>query len=68
MFSFGDQSNLIDKARRVASKGDYLKAVQILQSALRNQNSDLPLILEIMHIYHSVDKLNEVIIWAEKGA
>jgi len=68
MFSFGDQSNLIDKARRVTSKGDYLKAVQILQSALRNQNSDLPLILEIMHTYHSVDKLNEVIIWAEKGA
>ena len=68
MFSFGDQSNLIDKARRVASKGDYLKAVQILQSALRNENSDLPLVLEIMHIYHSVDKLNEVIIWAEKGA
>lgn len=68
MFTFGDQSNLIEKARRVSSKGDYLKAVQILQSALRNQNSDLPLILEIMHTYHSVDKLNEVIIWAEKGA
>ncbi len=68
MFSFGDQSNLIDKARRVASKGDSLKAVQILQNALRNEESDLPLILEIMHLYHSVDKLNEVIIWAEKGA
>ncbi len=68
MFTFGDQSNLIDKARRVASKGDSLKAVQILQSALRNDNSDLPLILEIMHTYHSIDKLNEVIIWAEKGA
>jgi len=68
MFSFGDQSNLIDKARRVASKGDSLKAVQILQNALRNEESDLPLILEIMHLYHAVDKLNEVIIWAEKGA
>ena len=68
MFTFGDQSNLIDKARRVASKGDSLKAVQILQNALRNEESDLPLILEIMHLYHSVDKLNEVIIWAEKGA
>ncbi len=67
MFSFGDQSNLIDKARRVASKGDTLKAVQILQNALRNDESDLPLILEIMHLYHAVDKLNEVIIWAEKG-
>jgi tetratricopeptide (TPR) repeat protein len=67
MFTFGDQSNLIDKARRVASKGDSLKAVQILQNALRNDNSDLPLILEIMHTYHSIDKLNEVIIWAEKG-
>jgi tetratricopeptide (TPR) repeat protein len=68
MFTFGDQSNLIDKARRVASKGDSLKAVQILQSALRNDNSDLPLILEIMHTYHAIDKLNEVIIWAEKGS
>jgi tetratricopeptide (TPR) repeat protein len=68
MFSFGDQSNLIDKARRVASKGETLKAVQILQNALRNDESDLPLILEIMHLYHSIDKLNEVIIWAEKGA
>lgn len=68
MFSFGDQSNLIDKARRVASKGDSLKAVQILQNALRDDESDLPLILEIMHLYHAVDKLNEVIIWAEKGA
>ncbi len=68
MFTFGDQSNLIDKARRVASKGDHLKAVKILQGALRNDESDLPLILEIMHLYHSVDKLNEVIIWAEKGS
>jgi len=68
MFTFGDQSNLIDKARRVASKGDYLKAVKILQAALRNDESDLPLILEIMHLYHSIDKLNEVIIWAEKGS
>ena len=67
MFSFGDQSNLIDKARRVASKGDSLKAVRILQNALRDDESDIPLILEIMHLYHSVDKLNEVIIWAEKG-
>ena len=68
MFTFGDQSNLIDKARRVAAKGDHLKAVKILQSALRNDESDLPLILEIMHLYHSVDKLNEVIIWAERGS
>ncbi len=68
MFTFGDQSNLIDKARRVASKGDSLKAIKILQGALRNDESDLPLILEIMHLYHSIDKLNEVIIWAEKGA
>jgi tetratricopeptide (TPR) repeat protein len=68
MFTFGDQSNLIDKARRVASKGDSLKAVKILQAALRNDESDLPLILEMMHLYHSIDKLNEVIIWAEKGA
>ncbi len=68
MFTFGDQSNLIDKARRVAAKGDSLKAVQILQNALRNHNSDLPLILEIMHTYHAIDKLNEVIIWAEKGS
>jgi tetratricopeptide (TPR) repeat protein len=68
MFTFGDQSNLIDKARRVASKGDSLKAVKILQGALRNDESDLPLILEIMHLYHAIDKLNEVIIWAEKGA
>ena len=67
MFSFGDQSNLIDKARRVASKGDSLKAVKLLQGALRNAESDLPLILEIMHLYHAIDKLNEVIIWAEKG-
>jgi len=68
MFTFGDQSNLIDKARRVASKGDSLKAVKILQGALRKDESDLPLILEIMHLYHAIDKLNEVIIWAEKGA
>jgi tetratricopeptide (TPR) repeat protein len=68
MFTFGDQSNLIEKARRVASKGDYLKAVKILQGALRNAESDLPLVLEIMHLYHSIDKLNEVIIWAEKGS
>jgi len=68
MFTFGDQSNLIDKARRAASKGDSLKAIKILQGALRNDESDLPLILEIMHLYHSLDRLNEVIIWAEKGA
>ncbi|MEJ2567683.1 MAG: hypothetical protein P8Z50_02215, partial [candidate division WOR-3 bacterium] len=39
-----------------------------MQGALRTEESDLPLILEIMHLYHSVDKLNEVIIWAEKGS
>lgn len=68
MFAFGDQSNLIDKARRVAAKGDSLKAIKILKNALRNEESDLPLILEIMHTYHAIDKLNEVIIWAEKGS
>jgi tetratricopeptide (TPR) repeat protein len=67
MFNFSDHSNVIDKARRVAAKGESLKAVKILQNALREDNSDLPLILEIMHTYHAIDKLNEVIVWAEKG-
>ncbi|MEO0293925.1 MAG: tetratricopeptide repeat protein [candidate division WOR-3 bacterium] len=68
MFNFSDQSNIIDKARRAAAKGEYLKAIKILQNALKNEPSDLPLILEIMHTYHAIDKLNEVIIWAEKGS
>jgi tetratricopeptide (TPR) repeat protein len=67
MFSFGDKSNVIDKARRVLSKGDSVKAVEILRNALTNDESDLPLILEIMHTYLTVDKLNEVIVWAKKG-
>ena len=67
MFSFGDKSNVIDKARKVLSKGDSVKAVDILRNALTNDESDLPLILEIMHTYLTVDKLNEVIVWAKKG-
>ncbi len=67
MFSFGDKSNVIDKARKVLSKGDSIKAVEILRNALTNDESDLPLILEIMHTYLTVDKLNEVIVWAKKG-
>jgi tetratricopeptide (TPR) repeat protein len=67
MFSFGDKSNVIDKARRVLSKGDSSKAVDILKSALTDDESDLPLILEIMHTYLTTDKLNEVIVWAKKG-
>lgn len=67
MFSFGDKSNTIDKARRVSSKGEPSKAVEILKNAFTQEESDLPLILEIMHTYLIMDKLNEVTVWAKKG-
>lgn len=67
MFGFGDKSSVIDKARRVVSKGEPSKAVEILKNALTDEESDLPLILEIMHTYNTMDKLNEVIVWAKKG-
>ncbi len=67
MFSFGDKSNVIDKARRVSARGDASKAIEILKNALTQEESDLSLILEIMHTYLTMDKLNEVIVWAKKG-
>ncbi len=67
MFSLEDKYNIIDKARRVASRSDPSKAIKILKDALTHEESDLPLMLEIMHTYHTMDKLNEVIVWAKKA-
>lgn len=67
MFTFGDKSRIIDKARKVSTRGNPEKAIQILENSLTNEESDLSLILEIMHIYLNMDKLNEVIVWAKKG-
>ena len=66
MFSFGDKSNVIEKARKVSAKGDTFKAIEILRNALTNEESDLPLVLEIMHTFLTIDKLNEVVVWAKK--
>ncbi|MEA1913611.1 MAG: hypothetical protein U9N06_07290 [candidate division WOR-3 bacterium] len=67
MFSLEDKYNIIDKARRVASRSDPSKAIKILKDTLTHEESDLPLMLEIMHTYHTMDKLNEVIVWAKKA-
>ena len=67
MFSFGNKSHIIDKARRVVAKGSPEKAIEILREGLTKDGTDLPLILEIMHTYTTMDKFNEVIVWAKKG-
>ncbi len=67
MFGFGGKEKVIDKARRLVISGKPEKALEVLQSALTGDDSDLPLILEIMHVYSSMGHFKEVIIWAKKG-
>jgi len=67
MFGFGGKEKVIDKARRLVISGKTEKALEVLQSALTGDESDLSLILEIMHLYSSLGHFKEVIIWAKKG-
>lgn len=67
MFSFGSKDKVIEKARKIFLGGKVDKAIETLESAIDNQPSDLPLILEIMHIYGQVNKFKELVIWARKG-
>jgi len=67
MFGFGGKEKVIDKARRLVISGKTEKALEVLQGALTGDESDLSLILEIMHLYSSMGHFKEVIIWAKKG-
>jgi len=67
MFGYSGKEKILDKARKLLSSGKSKKALEILQSSFTGGKDDLPLILEIMNIYHSNGKMREVVIWAKKG-
>jgi len=67
MFGYGGKEKILDKARKLLSSGKSKKALETLQSSFTGEEGDLPLILEIMNIYHSNGKMREVVIWAKKG-
>lgn len=67
MFTFGSKDKVIEKARKLFLNGKPDKAIETLESAITNEPSDLPVILEIMHIYGQTSKFKELIIWSKKG-
>lgn len=67
MFTFGSKDKIIEKARKLFLNGKPDKAIETLESAITNEPSDLPVILEIMHIYSQINKFKELIVWAKKG-
>ncbi len=67
MFAFGSKDKVIEKARKLFLNGKPDKAIETLESAITNEPSDLPVILEIMHLYGQINKFKELIIWAKKG-